>query len=92
VVGLVDGYRRPLTVRFEGPAIRVPDFVSMLDGAGYFVECSPAVYQRAGESEPDDMATAVLFVSGTGSGKTVGALADELIQRSGQVPISISVV
>ncbi len=84
-------YRRPITVRFEGPATRVPEFVSMLDQAGYVVECSPAVYHKAGEFEPDDMATALLFVSGSGLGKTVSAIADELMRRWRLVPIVIQV-
>ncbi len=91
MVRVAESYRRPITVRFEGPATGVPEFVGMLDRAGYAVECTPAIYQRSGESEPDDMATALLFVSGSGLGKTVSAIADELMRRLNLVRIVIQV-
>jgi hypothetical protein len=66
----------------------VTDFV-LLDRAGYPGQCSPAVHQRTGEFEPDDMATALLYVSGAGLEKSVSAVADELTADSDLVPISI---
>jgi hypothetical protein len=84
-------YRRPIPVRFEGSAARVLDFVAMLEGAGYAVEYTPPVYRHVGEDDPDDVATALLFVSGSGCGKTVSAVADELIAASSVSPIAIEV-
>jgi hypothetical protein len=55
----------------RGPAVRVPDLVDLLEHGGYAVEYTPPTYVHSGADEPDDMATAVLYVSGQGSGRSI---------------------
>jgi hypothetical protein len=85
--------RTPLTVRYEGPAVRVEDFVATLEQDGYSVDYWPPTYHGAGDQSPEDMATALLFVSGSGSGRSVNAVAkDFAVSHAEMFSIGIEVV
>jgi hypothetical protein len=81
-----------ISIRYEGPAISVPSLASMLEEEGYAVDFTTPTYQSVGDYEPDDTATAALFVTGNGTGRSVAAVVGEFRRRLSADAVGIEVI